>query len=88
MVEHTVFVQEMGGAVVLTCQELGINNIEFPYDDFTGDNIKKTILKYKYLNEADANFDIAIVDNRQPQEDFNLKKARESKELNKNHNRL
>jgi hypothetical protein len=87
MPEFVVIINSMGGAVVLTCQQLGFNNIEMPYE-VTADNIKKTILDYKYLKEEDADFDIMIEDHRPPEENFNEKRLRESKSLNKNHNIL
>lgn len=79
----------MGGAYVLTCQSLGINNIEFPFKEVNEKTVKKTILDYKYMKEEDANFDLVIVDNRPKVEpNFNKLKAEQSKELNKNRNRL
>ena len=89
MAEHTAIIDSMGGAFVLTCQTLGINNIEMPYKEVNAETVKKTILDYKYLKEEDADFDLVIVDNRPKVEpNFNELKAEQSKELNKNHNRL
>ena len=88
MTEHTVIIDTFGGSFVLTCPTLGITNIEFPFKKVDAENVKRTILDYKYLKEEDADFDLVIVDNRPVEENFNEKRARESKQFNKNNNRL
>ena len=88
MTEHTVIIDTMGGAFTLTCPTLGINNIEMPWE-INADNIKKRILEYKHEVEEHADFDLVIVDNRPKVEpNFNELKAKQSKELNKNQNRM
>ena len=89
MPEHTAIIDSMGGAYVLTCITLGITNIEFPFKEINEETVKKTILDYKYMKEEDADFDLVIVDNRPKVEpNFNEVKAKQSRELNKNHNKL
>ena len=87
MPEHTVIIDTIGGAFTLSCPTLGITHIEMPWE-INAENIKKRILEYKHETEDHADFDLVIVDNRPPEENFNEQKARQSKELNKNHNRL
>ena len=79
--EHIVIVDSIGGANVLTCEALGIKSIECPYRDLTVENVKKTILDYKYMKEEDANFDLRIQDARPEPENYNEQKDRESKEF-------
>jgi len=86
MTEHTIIIGSMGGTTVLSCETLQIKNIEFPFGEVNEETIKKTILDYKYLNEKDAKFDLVIIDNRPPSENYNEKKARESKEFKKSRN--
>ena len=76
----------MGGTTVLSCETLQIKNIEFPYPKVNEETIKKTILHYKYLNEEEAKFDLVIVDNRAPLENYNKKREEESKEFKKGRN--
>jgi hypothetical protein len=87
MIEHTVLLDTIGGAFTLTCPTLRIINIEMPFEP-TAENIKKRILEYLHETEEHADFNLVIVDNRPPVENFNEARARQSKELNKNHNRL
>ncbi|MHA2052620.1 MAG: hypothetical protein ACW99F_03380 [Candidatus Hodarchaeales archaeon] len=87
MVEHTVILDRIGGANALSCPTLRILNIEMPWEP-TAENIQKRILEYTHETEEHADFDLVIVDNRPPEENFNEKKARESKQFNKNHNTL
>jgi len=84
--EHVVIVQSIGGANVLSCEALGIKTIECPYRDLTVENVKKTILDYKYMKEDAANFDLRIHDARPEPENYNEKHKRESKEFKKSRN--
>ncbi len=87
MVEHTVIINTFGGTHVLTCQALGINNIEMPWE-INAENVKKRILESKYMNEEEAEFDLVIVDNRPKAENFNVQKERESKMFKADRNTL
>jgi len=87
MNEHTVIIDTIGGTTVLTCQALNINNIEMPFE-INAENVKRRILEYKHDTEEHANYDLVIVDNRPPLENFNEKRAKESKILSKNRNRM
>lgn len=78
---HVVIIESIGGANVITCAALGIKSVECPYRDLTIENIKKTILDYKYLKEEDAEFDLTIQDSRSEPENYNQVKERESKEF-------
>lgn len=88
MTEHTVIIESIGGATVLSCQALGIRNIEHPYAPITAESIKKTILDYKYLKEENCGFDLIIIDNRPEPEDFNKVRDRESKQQKKQNNSM
>ena len=79
--EHIVTIDSIGGANVISCPDLGIKTIECPYRDLNVENIKKTILDYKYMKEEDANFDLRIQDARPEPENYNAVKERESKEF-------
>jgi len=81
MTEHTVIISMVGGATVLSCEGLGIKNIEHPYSPITTESIKKTILNYKYLKEADAIFDLVIMDNREEPVNYNEQREKESREF-------
>lgn len=87
MVEHTVILDIIGGTIALSCPTLRILNIEMPVEP-TAENIKKRILEYKHETEEHADFDLVIVDNRPKEENFNEKRARESKQFNKSHNQM
>lgn len=78
---HTVVIDSIGGANVITCAALGIKAVECPYRDLTIENIKKTILDYKYMKEEDAEFDLTIQDSRPEPTNYNEAKAKESKEF-------
>lgn len=86
MVEHTVILDIMGGTKVLTCEALAIKNIEYHHNEVTVEGIKDTILAYKYLKEDEAKFDIVVVDNRPPSQNFNEQRDKESKEFKKSRN--
>ena len=86
--EYIVIIDSIGGANVISCPSLGIKTIECPYRDITVENVKKTILDYKYLKEEDANFDLKIQDARPEPENYNDVKERESKEFKAKRNNL
>lgn len=86
--EYIVTVDSIGGATVLSCDPLGIKNIEYPFKEIYADGIKKTILDYKYMSEKSANFDLSVQDNRPDPHDYHKKKAEESKILDKRKNKL
>ena len=87
--EHEVLVQSVGGANVISCRALDFYNIEL-VGEINETDIKKTILKAKYIPEGDdrAKFTVKIIDNTNDDEDFNAKRERESKEMKKSRNRL
>lgn len=86
--EHIVIINSIGGANVITCEALGIKSIECPYRDLNVENIKKTILDYKYLKEEEANFDLKIQDARPEPENYRDVQERESKEMKAKRNNL
>ena len=88
MVEHTVYLDTMGGSTILSCEGLQIKNIEYPYKEVDEQHIKKVILDYKYMSEEHADFDLIIMDNRPRPENYNVVKERESKEFKKNNNSM
>jgi len=84
--EHSVILDSIGGGNVLSCDSLGIKNIEMPYKEVTTESVKKTILDYKHVKEEDAKFDIVIMDVRPAAENYNEKRDKESREFKKNRN--
>lgn len=86
--EHTVTVNSMGGAIVLTCDALQIKNVEHRYPDITPENVKETILHFKYLSEEQADFDLKVEDMRPPTRNYNEQREEESKSFKKDNNRL
>jgi hypothetical protein len=78
-VEHDVFVNEIGGADVLTCMSLGVNNVVHN-GKITDAEVKTSLLHYLHLTPDDprADFTLNIRDMRQPAENYNEKKKRES----------
>ena len=89
MVEHTVVIDSIGGATIMTCEALQIKNVEYPYKEFNVEGVKNAILDYKYMTEKHADFDLVIVDNRPAEpENYNKKKEEESKIYKKDHNNM
>jgi len=86
MIEHTVYVSSIGGGTTLSCESLQIKNIEYPHKELTKEGIIDTIVKYKYLTEADKDMDILVVDNRPKEENYNEQRAKESTEIKKRRN--
>lgn len=88
MVEHTVILDLIGGTKTLSCEALNIKNIEYPHDKVTAEGIKETLLKYKHLKEEETKFDVIIIDNRPPSQNFNEQRAEESKNYKEKRNAL
>lgn len=86
--EHIVIINSVGGANVISCEALGIKSIECPYRDLNVENIKKTILDYKYLKEEEANFDLKIQDSRPEPENYRDVQERESQQMKAKRNDL
>ena len=86
--EYIVIIDSIGGANVISCPDLGIKTIECPYRDITVENVKKTILDYKYLKEEDANFDLKIQDSRPEPENYRDVQERESQQMKAKRNNL
>lgn len=79
--EHTIILEEIGGANVISCPALGFRHIEHS-GKITDAEIKTTILHYLYLTPDDSasQFVFHVEDNRPEPENFNEKRAREAKE--------
>jgi len=86
MTEHTVYVNSIGGGTTLSCESLQIKNIEYPHKELTPKGIIDTIIKYKYLTEADKDMDILVIDNRPEEENYNTQRAKESTEIKRRRN--
>ena len=84
--KYDATIDEMGGAIVLSCKGLGIKNIEYPYNKITKKGVAKTITDYLY-NQLDDDVEIDLYDIRE-EEDYQTKKIRESKEMNPHNNSL
>jgi len=87
-VEHQIILEELGGADVISCPALGFKHIEHSgkINDY---DVKLTVLNYLRISQDDpkANFEVQIVDNRPPQENFNELRRRESLEHKHKRNR-
>ena len=84
--KYDATIDEMGGAIVLSCKGLGIKNIEYPYSIITKKGVAKTIMDYKY-EQLDEDIEIDLYDIRE-EEDYQTKKIRESKEMKASNNSL
>ncbi len=68
-IEHTVYLDSVGGVRVLSSESLNFKNIEMIYSDITSENIKKSILHFRpHLNVKGIT--INVIDNRQYQHVF------------------
>lgn len=62
-IEHTVYLDSVGGARVLSSESLNFKNIEMIYAEITSENIKKSILHFRpHLNVK--GMIINVIDNR------------------------
>lgn len=80
---HTVTILFMGGADVISCESLGVSNLELS-GELTPEAVKEALLRKLHIPETDsqANFTVKIDDKRPPaDENYNEQKARESKEF-------
>ena len=84
--KYNATITEIGGTTVLSCEGLGIKNIEYPYTYVNEKNIIETITRYKH-QEVDKDIELDVYDMRD-EEDYQTKKIRESKEMKKNHNSM
>jgi len=88
MNEHTVTIDEVGGAIVMNCETLQIKNVEYPYANLTPKGIKEAIIHYKHMSKEETNIDVRVIDNRPEPVNFNEQRAQESKEFKKNNNSM
>jgi len=63
MAEHTVYVDSIGGATVLSCESLDFKNIDMIYDELNSDTVEATILHFRPSLDV-KDLQIKIVDNR------------------------
>lgn len=59
---HTVYLDEMGGAVTMTCESLHLRNAVYPYEDVTPEGIERAIRRHTVIADEDA--EIEVRDNR------------------------
>ena len=65
MAEHTVYVDSIGGATVLSCESLNFKNIEMMYDKLNADTVKDTIIHFRpHLGDV-KDLNIKVIDNRE-----------------------
>lgn len=62
-IKHTVFVDSVGGARVLSSESLNFKNIEMIYNELTPENVKKSILHFRPHLNVDGMI-INVIDNR------------------------
>ncbi len=63
MTEHTVYVDSIGGATVLSCESLDFKNIDMIYDKLTVETVKDTLLHFRPSLDV-KDLEIKVVDNR------------------------
>ena len=81
-ITHKVILEEIGGALVISCPAVGINHIEHS-GKITPDSIRNTMLHHLHIrrDESGSNFIVEITDNRTEEEDYNAKRDREAREF-------
>ena len=85
--KHTATITSIGGTPVLTCEGLGIKNIEYSYKEVNEKNIIETITTYKH-QIVDKDVELEVYDMRVEGEDYQTKKINESKEMKKGNNSM
>lgn len=78
--EHNVILDNMGGAIVMTCEELNVRNYEYRYDEIKPELVKDELLKRLHLNEEDVTFDLKIIDYTKVEKDYWEEKDKEAKQ--------
>lgn len=63
--EHTVYVDSVGGATVLSCESLNFKNIDMMYDKLTEATVKDTIVHFRPHIGDMKDLKIKVVDNRE-----------------------
>ena len=87
--EHEVYVSRVGGATVLSSKGLNFYNIEHS-GVMTHDNIKATIIRQLVIkpDSPEADFTVKVIDQRQPEENYNEQRKKESLEHKPKHARI
>lgn len=87
--EHEIYVNRIGGATVISSKALNFYNVEHN-GPMTHENIKATILRQLHIkpDEERAQFTMKVVDQRQPEENFNEQRKKESLEHKPKHARI
>ena len=62
-IEHTVYLDSVGGVRVLSSESLNFKNIEMIYAEITPENIKKSILHFRPHLNVDGII-VNVIDNR------------------------
>jgi len=72
MVTHTVLVDRVGGATVISCRALNFYNLELA-GEVNESDIKKTIFRQLHIPPEDprGDFELEIEDNRPEEKNFN-----------------
>ena len=77
---HQVFIDRVGGGMVLTCESLQLKCVEYPYKELNEEGIIKTITHFKSLGKKQAeDLEVEVTDRRSPEENFNEQRKRESR---------
>jgi len=87
--EHEIYVNSIGGATVLSSKALNFYNIEHN-GALTHENIKATILRQLVIkpDSEQAQFTMKVIDQRQPEENYNEQRKKESLEHKPKHARI
>lgn len=62
-IEHTVYVDSVGGATVISSNTLQFKNLDMIYDKLTPETVKKTILHFRPHLDVKG-IEVKVVDNR------------------------
>jgi len=77
---HTVYIDRVGGGMVLSSESLQLKNVEYTYKELTEEGIIKTITHFKSLGKIEAEqLEIEVIDRRKPERDFNEQREEESR---------
>lgn len=62
---HTVYADELGGSITLTCDSLNMKNAEYVYSELTPEGVKDTISHFRVMGKAEYDtLEIDVVDRR------------------------
>lgn len=77
---HQVYIDRIGGGMVLTCESLQLKNVEYSYKELTDEGVQKTIMHFKALGKKEAEeLEVDVIDRRGKEPDFTEQREKESR---------